>query len=189
MRIMRWWEGSELWAILQSSCWSQMERTREFLVRGDSESKSVSALEVRPHRAGLAASFFEALALRGIRVDSIQRGSLTCTFTVPPRLTVSSWLPYDEGPRDLWDQKMETFFDPWPICVWITYQWFLLFFILQGVDGNLSAGAIANLVDEIGGAVILADGQHTKVSVDMSISYMSAARIHVNLLTSPPLLA
>ncbi|XP_039135647.1 acyl-coenzyme A thioesterase 13-like isoform X1 [Dioscorea cayenensis subsp. rotundata] len=114
-----------------------MERTREFLVRGDSESKSVSALEVRPHRAGLAASFFEALALRGIRVDSIQRGSLTCTFTVPPRLT--------------------------------------------GVDGNLSAGAIANLVDEIGGAVILADGQHTKVSVDMSISYMSAARIHDEL--------
>ncbi|KAJ0979604.1 hypothetical protein J5N97_015078 [Dioscorea zingiberensis] len=115
----------------------QMEKARELLSAGDRETGSVSGLEVRPHHAGHASSFYEGLALRGIRVDNIQRGSLTCTFTVPPRLT--------------------------------------------GGDGNLTPGAIANLVDEVGAAATIADGQHSKVSVDMSISYMAAARLHDEL--------
>lgn len=43
-------------------------------------------------------------------------------------------------------------------------------------NGNLSLGAIANLVDEVGGAAIHADGTHMKVSIDMSICYMSEAK-------------
>lgn len=52
--------------------------------------------------------------------------------------------------------------------------------ILQDVGGNLSAGAIANLVDEVGWAAIHADGHHMKVSVDMSISFMSTAKVDVS---------
>ncbi|XP_008785432.1 acyl-coenzyme A thioesterase 13-like isoform X1 [Phoenix dactylifera] len=110
-----------------------MEKAREALSVGAGESERVASLDVRPHRAGDAASFYEGFALRGIRVDLIQRGSLSCTFKVPPRLT--------------------------------------------DVNGNLSAGAIANLVDEVGGAVMHADGHRMKVSVDMSISYMSTAKV------------
>ncbi|XP_073114797.1 uncharacterized protein [Elaeis guineensis] len=110
-----------------------MEKARETLSLGAEESERVASLDVRPHRAGDAASFYEGFALRGIRVDRIQRGSLSCTFKVPPRLT--------------------------------------------DVSGNLSAGAIANLVDEVGAAAIHADGHHMKVSVDMSISYMSTAKV------------
>ena len=44
----------------------------------------------------------------------------------------------------------------------------------------MSAGAIANLVDEVGAAAIHADGHHMKVSVDMSISYMSTAKVDVS---------
>ncbi|MQM00481.1 hypothetical protein Taro_033216 [Colocasia esculenta] len=48
---------------------------------------------------------------------------------------------------------------------------------LTGADGNLSPGAIAALVDEVGSAAMLADGHQTKVSVDMSIAYMSPAKL------------
>lgn len=51
--------------------------------------------------------------------------------------------------------------------------------LFQDASGNLSAGAIADLVDEVGGAVIYTHGQPMKVSVDMSITYLSQAKAHV----------
>lgn len=114
-----------------------MENAREFLTLNKDESESVSRLTVLPHRVGLAQSFYEHFALKGIRVDRVQPGFLSCTFLVPPRLT--------------------------------------------GANGSLSSGAIANLVDEIGGAVVQADSHHMKVSVDMSISYLSSANVNDEL--------
>ncbi|CAD5172498.1 unnamed protein product [Musa acuminata subsp. malaccensis] len=113
-----------------------MEKARAILSVGEEESERVARLDVRPHRAGHAASFYEGFATRGLRVDCIRPGFLSCTFKVPPRLT-------DAG-------------------------------------GNLSPGAIANLVDEVAAAVIHSEGHHMKISVDMSISYMCAAKVDVS---------
>ncbi|XP_020423071.1 acyl-coenzyme A thioesterase 13 isoform X2 [Prunus persica] len=44
-------------------------------------------------------------------------------------------------------------------------------------DGNLSNGAIANLVDVAGASLIYVMGLPMNVSVDMSISYVSKAKI------------
>ncbi|XP_065041111.1 uncharacterized protein LOC135581090 isoform X2 [Musa acuminata AAA Group] len=110
-----------------------MEKARAILSVGEEESERVARLDVRPHRAGHAASFYEGFATRGLRVDCIRPGFISCTFKVPPRLT-------DAG-------------------------------------GNLSPGAIANLVDEVAAAVIHSEGHHMKISVDMSISYMCAAKV------------
>ncbi|KAK7321336.1 hypothetical protein VNO77_31880 [Canavalia gladiata] len=43
--------------------------------------------------------------------------------------------------------------------------------------GKLANGAIANLVDEVGGAVVYEEGLPMNVSVDMSISFLSIARV------------
>ncbi|XP_019248094.1 PREDICTED: acyl-coenzyme A thioesterase 13-like isoform X1 [Nicotiana attenuata] len=43
-------------------------------------------------------------------------------------------------------------------------------------EGKLASGAIANLVDEVGGAVVLVEGLPRNVSVDMSISFLSSAK-------------
>ncbi|XP_057513214.1 uncharacterized protein LOC130795229 [Actinidia eriantha] len=48
-------------------------------------------------------------------------------------------------------------------------------------SGKLSMGAIANLVDELGGAVIQIEGLPMNVSVDMSISFLSSAKVHDEL--------
>ncbi|XP_020275254.1 uncharacterized protein LOC109849786 [Asparagus officinalis] len=48
-------------------------------------------------------------------------------------------------------------------------------------DGNLSPGAIANLVDEVGFSAIHSDGHPWKVSTDISISYMATAKLHDEL--------
>ncbi|XP_020576541.1 uncharacterized protein LOC110022090 isoform X2 [Phalaenopsis equestris] len=111
-----------------------MQEAREALTVGAEPSRILTKLDVLPHRAGYDASFYEGFALRGVRVDSISPGRLSCSFKVPPRLTDK--------------------------------------------NGNLSVGAIANLVDEVGGAAMHADGHHMKVSVDMSISFLSNAELH-----------
>lgn len=41
---------------------------------------------------------------------------------------------------------------------------------------------MANLVDEMGGALVHVEGLPMNVSVDMSISYLSPAKLDVNLL-------
>ncbi|KAK6927061.1 Thioesterase domain [Dillenia turbinata] len=48
-------------------------------------------------------------------------------------------------------------------------------------NGNLASGAIANLVDEVGAAVIYVEGLPMNVSVDMSMSYLSTAKLHDEL--------
>ncbi|KAK1271723.1 hypothetical protein QJS04_geneDACA007597 [Acorus gramineus] len=110
-----------------------MEKARESLTLTKGGSESMSRLVVNRHRAGYDPSFFEGFTLKGIRVDRIEPGFLSCTFRVPPRLTDK--------------------------------------------NGNLSAGAIASLVDEVGGAAVSADGFPTKVSVDMSIAFMGTASV------------
>ncbi|KAF6153476.1 hypothetical protein GIB67_027343 [Kingdonia uniflora] len=114
-----------------------MERAREALELTQLDSDSVSRLTVPPHRDGIGLSFYEGFALRGIRLDRVEPGFISCTFKVPPRLT---------------DAK-----------------------------GNLSSGAIANLVDEVGGALVHVHGLPMKVSVDMSISYLATAKVNNEL--------
>ncbi|PIA54409.1 hypothetical protein AQUCO_00900749v1 [Aquilegia coerulea] len=82
-------------------------------------------------------SFYEAFALKGIRVDRVESGCIICTFMVPPRLT--------------------------------------------NAVGNLCSGAIANIIDEVGGAVVHVDGLPRSVSLDMSISYLSTAKVNDEL--------
>ena len=53
--------------------------------------------------------------------------------------------------------------------------------LLQDRAGKLANGAIANLVDEVGGAVTHVEGLPMNVSVDMSISFLSTARVDVSL--------
>ncbi|KAK7860272.1 acyl-coenzyme a thioesterase 13 [Quercus suber] len=106
-----------------------MEKAREFLeLSSEKESESVSRLTIHPHRVGHEPSFYEDFALRGIRVDRVEPGLVSCTFKVPRRLTLAS-------------------------------------------------GAIANLVDEVGGAVVHVEGLPMNVSVDMSISFLSTAKL------------
>ncbi|XP_078428721.1 thioesterase superfamily protein [Wolffia australiana] len=49
--------------------------------------------------------------------------------------------------------------------------------LFTDAEGNLSRGAIANLVDELGGYALMTLGHHTKVSVNISIAYLSTARL------------
>jgi len=46
---------------------------------------------------------------------------------------------------------------------------------LTAGGNHLAAGAVVALVDEIGSAAAVADGQHLKVSVDMSVSFVDLA--------------
>lgn len=57
-------------------------------------------------------------------------------------------------------------------------------FCWQDKDGNLSNGAIANLVDVAGASLIYVTGLPMNVSVDMSISYVSKAKIDVSKLST-----
>ncbi|TYI80569.1 hypothetical protein E1A91_D05G096900v1 [Gossypium mustelinum] len=114
-----------------------MEEAKEFLQLNKEEAESVSRLTIHPHRLGFQCSFYEDFALRGIRVDSVKRGFVSCTFRVPPRLTDKS--------------------------------------------GNLATGAVANLVDEVGGAIVHVEGLTMNVSVDMSISFLGTAKLNDEL--------
>jgi len=57
---------------------------------------------------------------------------------------------------------------------------FVVAFITQDKSGYLAPGAIANLVDEIGASVIHKEGVAMSVSVNMSISYLSTAKVNVS---------
>ncbi|KAK9940716.1 hypothetical protein M0R45_017359 [Rubus argutus] len=48
-------------------------------------------------------------------------------------------------------------------------------------DGNLANGAIANLVDIVGSSVVYVNGLSMNVSVEMSISYLSTAKLNDEL--------
>ena len=51
---------------------------------------------------------------------------------------------------------------------------------MQDRTGKLASGAIANLVDEVGGAVVQVEGLPMNVSVDMSIAFLSSAKLDVS---------
>ncbi|PON42766.1 Thioesterase domain containing protein [Parasponia andersonii] len=115
-----------------------MEKVKQFLEPNQEESEIVSRILAIPsHRPGVDASFYEDFALRGIRVDRVERGLVVCTFKVPPRLT---------------DR-----------------------------NGRLASGAIANMVDVVGASVVYAEGLPMNVSVDMSISFLSTAKVNDEL--------
>ncbi|KAI5675051.1 hypothetical protein M9H77_06001 [Catharanthus roseus] len=52
-----------------------------------------------------------------------------------------------------------------------------VFYSLKDGNGNFASGAVANLVDEMGGALVHVEGLPMNVSVDMSISYLSTAKL------------
>ncbi|XP_034222558.1 acyl-coenzyme A thioesterase 13-like isoform X1 [Prunus dulcis] len=115
----------------------EMRKVNKSLELTQDESESVSQLVIPATRYG-ESSFYDAFALRGIRLDRVESGVLVvCSFKVPPRLTDRS--------------------------------------------GNLANGAIANLVDIVGAAVAYVPGLSMNVSVDISISYMSTAKLHDEL--------
>ncbi|XP_022893216.1 acyl-coenzyme A thioesterase 13 [Olea europaea var. sylvestris] len=65
-----------------------MEKPKEFLENFAIEGLDrVSRLNFPPHRPHIDSSFYEYFVLRGIRVDRVQPGSITCSFKVPHRLT------------------------------------------------------------------------------------------------------
>ncbi|XVF46680.1 hypothetical protein PTKIN_Ptkin03bG0047100 [Pterospermum kingtungense] len=115
-----------------------MERVKQFLELNKEEAESASRLTIHPHRVGSGSSFYEDFSLRGIRVDRVEPGFVSCTFKIPPRLTDK--------------------------------------------NGNFATGAVANLVDEVGGAVVHVEGLPMNVSVDMSISFLGTAKINVSQL-------
>ncbi|KAJ0238828.1 4HBT domain-containing protein [Hirschfeldia incana] len=105
-----------------------MEKIREYLQLSEDVDVSDAPRKVEKGR-----SFYEDFSLRGIRVDRVGPGFVSCTFKVPLRLT---------------DR-----------------------------EGYLANGAIANLVDEVGGAVVHVEGLPMNVSVDMSIAFLSKAKL------------
>ncbi|KAI3733061.1 hypothetical protein L1987_64278 [Smallanthus sonchifolius] len=120
------------------------KKTTEYLQVTDQDSDQVAGLSTSPRRPEVSYCFYDDFALKGIRVDQLQPGFISCSFTVPPRLT---------------DR-----------------------------NGDLAMGAIANFVDEIGAALIYEKDVPMKVSVDMSISYLSKAKLNDELEISAKLL-
>lgn len=57
--------------------------------------------------------------------------------------------------------------------------------LVQDRNGNMANGAIVNLVDEVGAAAAVKfKGQPMAVSVDMSVSFLSTAKVNVSKLLS-----
>ncbi|XP_034222559.1 uncharacterized protein LOC117633010 isoform X2 [Prunus dulcis] len=109
----------------------EMRKVNKSLELTQDESESVSQLVIPATRYG-ESSFYDAFALRGIRLDRVESGVLVvCSF--------------------------------------------------KDRSGNLANGAIANLVDIVGAAVAYVPGLSMNVSVDISISYMSTAKLHDEL--------
>ncbi|XP_020422164.1 acyl-coenzyme A thioesterase 13 isoform X2 [Prunus persica] len=109
----------------------EMRKVNKSLELTQDESESVSQLVIPATRYG-ESSFYDAFALRGIRLDRVEPGVLVvCSF--------------------------------------------------KDRSGNLANGAIANLVDIVGAAVAYVPGLSMNVSVDISISYMSTAKLHDEL--------
>ncbi|KAK1412855.1 hypothetical protein QVD17_34414 [Tagetes erecta] len=117
---------------------------REHLRVTEQDTDRVTRLTIPPQPSEAHHSFYEDFTLQGIRVDRFQPGSISCSFTVPPRLT---------------DR-----------------------------NGNMAVGAIANLVDEIGATVVHEKDAPMNVSVDMSIAYVSTAKLNDELEISAKLL-
>ncbi|KAJ1688672.1 hypothetical protein LUZ63_012827 [Rhynchospora breviuscula] len=48
---------------------------------------------------------------------------------------------------------------------------------LTDVSGKMAAGAVVNLVDQVGAAVMTSEGHHKKPSVDISVAFLSPANL------------
>lgn len=55
----------------------------------DALNRAAAAKRQSQREGDVVPSFFEGLALRGIRVDAIHPGRILCSFTVPTRLTAA----------------------------------------------------------------------------------------------------
>ncbi|KMT05574.1 hypothetical protein BVRB_7g168180 isoform A [Beta vulgaris subsp. vulgaris] len=110
-----------------------METAKHVLELSEKELENVSRVIVNPHECHVESSFYEIFAIRGIRVDRVQPGLISCTFKVPPRLTDRT--------------------------------------------GNLAVGAIANLIDMLGSVLAYEVGKPVNVTVDLSILYLSNAKL------------
>ncbi|CAN6559442.1 unnamed protein product [Malus baccata var. baccata] len=114
----------------------KMEKAKKRLELNSDESETVSRVAIPALQIGKS-SFYDAFALRGIRVERVEPGVVICSFKVPPRLI---------------DR-----------------------------DGTLANGAIANLVDIVGGSLAFIPDLPMNVSVDISVSYVSTAKVHDEL--------
>ncbi|GJZ65229.1 thioesterase superfamily protein [Tanacetum coccineum] len=120
------------------------KRTREYLRVIDQDSDKISGVNTSSRKPEVTYCFYDDFALKGIKVDQLRHGFISCSLTVPPRLT---------------DR-----------------------------NGDMAGGAIANLVDLIGGALLHEKDAPMKVSVDMSIAYLSKAKLNDDLEVSGKLL-
>lgn len=156
------------------------QKVKKFLELSEQESETVSGVAVPELRLG-EAPIYNLFALRGIRVNLVGPGFVSCTFKVPLRLLVSvkyKFLRTNYLDRSSLFFVYENFF--------FLKFWWVLFF--QDRDGNLANGAIANLVDIVGSCVVYVTGLPMNVTVEMSISYLSTAKLNVsNPLTEIPL--
>ncbi|XP_009374290.1 acyl-coenzyme A thioesterase 13 isoform X3 [Pyrus x bretschneideri] len=107
-----------------------MEKAKKRLELNSDESETVSRVAIPALQIGKS-SFYDAFALRGIRVERVEPGVVICSF--------------------------------------------------KDRDGNLANGAIANLVDIVGGSLAFIPGLPMNVSVDISVSYVSTAKVHDEL--------
>lgn len=67
---------------------SMEKKPREYLQVTHQDSDRIARLSIPPHQPQALHSFYEEFNLRGIRLDRFQPGFVSCSFTVPPRLTV-----------------------------------------------------------------------------------------------------
>ncbi|CAI9301252.1 unnamed protein product [Lactuca saligna] len=118
------------------------KRARGYLRVTQQDSERIALLNIPRPQAFYC--FYTEFNLRGIRVDRFQPGSVTCSFTVPLRLT---------------DR-----------------------------NGYLAVGAIAGLVDVIGATLVYNKDESLNVSSDMSISYLSMAKLNDEMEISGKLL-
>lgn len=142
-----------------------MEKSKAFLELTQEESDRVSSLDFLPIPTGAEFSLYECYALRGIRVDRLESDRVFCTFKVPPRLTVSKSLFFFFFLLEFLLHGDQSLFD---------VNW-------QNREGKLAAGAIANLIDAVGAGCVNIGGHPVNVSVDMSISFHSSAKIDVSI--------
>ncbi|KAI7748403.1 hypothetical protein M8C21_008157 [Ambrosia artemisiifolia] len=63
------------------------QNPRDHLQVTQQDTDRVTQLTIPPQPPDALHSFYEDFTLRGIRVDRFQPGSISCSFTVPPRLT------------------------------------------------------------------------------------------------------
>lgn len=149
------------------------QKVKKFLELSEQESETVSGVAVPELRLD-EAPIYNLFALRGIRVNRVGPGFVSCNFKVPLRLLVSvkyKFLRTNYLDRSSLFFVYENFF-------FLNFWWVLFYF--QDRDGNLANGAIANLVDIVGSCVVYVTGLPMNVTVEMSISYLSTAKLNVS---------